>query len=46
MRQSCAALAAMRFGVGTLTEEEATTLFELLAKVRRPPPRAVRTSAS
>ena len=46
MRQSCAALAAMRFGVGALTEEEATRLFDLLAKVRRPPPRRVGMSAS
>lgn len=34
MRTTCTALAASRFGVGALTEDEATQLFELLGKVR------------
>jgi DNA-binding MarR family transcriptional regulator len=35
MRRTCQALAEARFGVGVLSEAEATHLFELLAKVRR-----------
>jgi DNA-binding MarR family transcriptional regulator len=35
MRRTCQALADTRFGVGVLSEDEATRLFELLAKVRR-----------
>jgi DNA-binding MarR family transcriptional regulator len=35
MRRTCTALADSRFGVGALTEDEATQLFQLLGKVRR-----------
>lgn len=37
MEQSCTALAAARFGAGSLTDDEAMTLFGLLAKIRRQP---------
>jgi DNA-binding MarR family transcriptional regulator len=35
MKRTCAALAASRFGVGALTDDEALQLFTLLGKVRQ-----------
>jgi DNA-binding MarR family transcriptional regulator len=43
MEESCTRLAALRFGVGALTEREATELFRLLTKVRRAPAVAAAT---